>query len=109
MRRFTLNKLSNASGLTMVPIMAKPNAILSSKCVNTWEYWYSLGKELKIMMILPLKNSFYSAIILQSDFEDFSIITTNNSYFKVNLTGSLLINKGHPFSNKKNNPNKNFW
>ena len=36
--------------------------ILKSECVNTWEFLHSLGKKLKEMMILPLKNTFYSAI-----------------------------------------------
>ena len=46
----------------MLPIMAKLSVILKSECVNTWEFLHSLGKELKEMMILPLKNNFYSAI-----------------------------------------------
>ena len=35
---------------------------LRSECANTWEFLHSLGKELKVMMIPPLKNIFYSAI-----------------------------------------------
>ena len=35
---------------------------LRSECANTWELLHSLEKELKVMMILPLKNIFYSAI-----------------------------------------------
>ena len=46
----------------MLPIMAKLSVILKSECANTWEFLQSLGKELKMMMILPLKNIFYSAI-----------------------------------------------
>ena len=46
----------------MLPIMAKLSVILKSECVNSWEFLHSLGKELKVMMILPLKNIFYSAI-----------------------------------------------
>ena len=46
----------------MLPIMAKRNVILRSECVNSWEFLYSLGKELKVMMIWPLKIIFYSAI-----------------------------------------------
>ena len=47
----------------MLPIMAKLNVILKSECVNTWEFLHSLAKELKETMILPLKNTFYSAIM----------------------------------------------
>ena len=46
----------------MLPIMAKLSVIFKSECVNTWEFLHSLGKELKEMMILPLKSTFYSAI-----------------------------------------------
>ena len=46
----------------MLPIMAKLSVILRSECANTWEFLHSLGKELKVMMIPPLKNIFYSAI-----------------------------------------------
>ena len=49
-------------GTAMLPIIAKLNVILMSECVNTWEFLHSLGKELKVMMIPPLKNIFYSAI-----------------------------------------------
>ena len=48
--------------VAMLPIMAKLNVILRSECVNTLEFLRSLGKESKMMMILPLKNTFYSAI-----------------------------------------------
>ena len=34
------------------------------------------------------------------DFEDFSILATNNNDFKVTLMGSLLINRDHPPLNK---------
>ena len=47
---------------TVLPIMAKLSDILKSECVTTWEFPHSLGKELKEMTILPLKNTFYSAI-----------------------------------------------
>ena len=46
----------------MLPIMAKLSVNLKSECENTWEFLHSLGKELKVMMIPPLKNIFYSAI-----------------------------------------------
>ena len=48
--------------VAMLPVMAKLNVILKSDCVNTWKFMHSMGKELKEMMILPLKNTFYSAI-----------------------------------------------
>ena len=34
------------------------------------------------------------------DFEDFSILTTNNNDFKVTLMESFLINRDHPLLNK---------
>ena len=46
----------------MLPIMAKLSVILKSECANTGEFLHSLGKELKVMMIPPLRNIFYSAI-----------------------------------------------
>ena len=48
--------------VAMLPIMKKLNNILRSECVATWEFRHSLEKVLKAMMILPLKNIFYSAI-----------------------------------------------
>ena len=47
---------------TILPIMAKLSVILKSECANTWEFLHSLRKELKVMMVSPLKNIFYSAI-----------------------------------------------
>ena len=46
-------------------ITAKLSVILKSECVNTWEFLHSLGKESKVMTILPLKNIFYSVITHQ--------------------------------------------
>ena len=46
----------------MLPIMATLSVILKSEYANAWEFLHSLGKELKVMMIPPLKNIFYSAI-----------------------------------------------
>ena len=46
----------------MLPIMKNVRVILKSKCVNTWEFLHSLVRGLKVMMIMPLKNIFYSAI-----------------------------------------------
>ena len=42
--------------------MAKLNVIFRSNFVSTLEFLHSLGKELKVMVILPLKTIFYSAI-----------------------------------------------
>ena len=79
--------------------MAKRSVILWSECVNTWEFPYSLGNKLKVIMILPLKYTFYSANHAP-DFEDSSILATNNNDFKVVLTKSLQINRDHPALNK---------
>ena len=48
---------------SMLPIIEKLIVILTSEYVTTWEFLHSLGKELKVMTILPLKNIFYSVII----------------------------------------------
>ena len=54
-RLYVLVLFTNFSAVAaMLPIMAKLNIILRSECVNTWEFLHSLGKELKMMMILPL-------------------------------------------------------
>ena len=74
----------------MLSLMVKLSIILRPECVNTWEYLHSLGKELKIMMILPLKDISHTP-----DFEDFSILATKNN-FKVTLRENLLINRDHP-------------
>ena len=46
----------------VLPIMAKLSVILKWEYVNTWEFLHSLWKELKVMIIPPLKSIFYSAI-----------------------------------------------
>ena len=46
----------------MLLIMAKLSVILRSDFVNTYEFQHSLGKELNVLIILPFKNTFYSAI-----------------------------------------------
>ena len=46
----------------MLPIMAKLSVTLRSEGMNTWEFLQSLEKGLKVMMILPLKKIFHSAI-----------------------------------------------
>ena len=61
-RSYVLALFTNFSEVAaMLPIMAKLSVILKSECANTWEFLHSLGKELKVMMIPPLKNIFYSA------------------------------------------------
>ena len=61
----------------MLPIMEKLKVILKSECVNTWEFWHSLRKELKVVMIFPLKNIFYSAMTyLIWKISQFSLPTT---------------------------------
>ena len=47
----------------MVPVMAKLNIILRLECVITCEFSALTGKRIiKVMMIPPLNNIFYSAI-----------------------------------------------
>ena len=46
----------------MLPFMTKLSIILRLESVSTWEFLHSLGKQLIKMMILSLKNIFYSAI-----------------------------------------------
>ena len=79
----------------MLPIMAKINVILKSECGNTWEFRHSLGKELKVMMILPLKNIFIFAYHA-ADIEDCSFLAGNSNDFKVTSMESLRIDKDHP-------------
>ena len=83
----------------MLPIIKKIRVILKSKCVNTWEFLQSLGRELKVMMIMPLKKIFYSAIthlILK-----ISQFLTNNNDFKVMFMKSFLTYGYHAALNKK--------
>ena len=62
-RFYVLALFTNFSvAAAMLPILAKLNVILRSECVNNWEFLCSLGKESKLMMILPLKSTFYSGI-----------------------------------------------
>ena len=78
----------------MLSIMAILIIILRSERVNTWEFLHPLAKELKVMMILPLKD-----INSTPDFEHFSILTTKNN-FKATLRESLLIIRDNPPLNK---------
>ena len=55
------------------------------------------------MIILPCDDNFKEHLLFCShtlDFEDFSILATNNNDFKVTLMESLLINRDHPPLNK---------
>ena len=62
-RSYILALFTNFSVVAaMLLTIAKLSDILRSECANTWEFLHSLGKELKVMMIPPLKNIFYSAI-----------------------------------------------
>ena len=77
----------------MRPIMAKLSVILRSECVNAWEFLHLLGKVSAIKEHLLFWNH-------TPDFEDFSILTTNNNDFKDTLMESLLTNRDHPSLNK---------
>lgn len=48
--------------LTLV-MNLKLNALLRVECVKPLEFRHSVGKQLKAMTILPLKSTFYSAIV----------------------------------------------
>ena len=78
--------------------MAKLSVILRSECVNTCEFLHSLGRvkgddDSTIKEHLLFCNH-------TPDFEDFSILATNNNDFKVTLMESLFINRDHPPLNK---------
>ena len=98
-RSYVLALFTNFSVVAaMLPIMAKLSVILKSECANTWEFLHSLGR---------VKGDDDSAIKEDllfcnhtPDFEDFSILATNNNDFKVTLIESLLINRDHPPLNK---------
>ena len=81
----------------MLPIMVKVNVILKSECSKAWEFTYSWGEELNYGFStkehLLLCNHW-------PDFEDFSVLDTNNNDIKVTLMESLLINRDHPLLNK---------
>ena len=62
-RFYVLAMFANISAVAeMLPIMTKLSVILKSECVNNWEFLHSLGKEIKVTMILSLKNIFSYAI-----------------------------------------------
>ena len=49
-----------AQNLVLAPCYSM--GTVRSECVNTWVFQHSLGKELKVMIILSLQNIFYFAI-----------------------------------------------
>ena len=82
----------------MLPIMAKLSVILKSECVKNWEFLHSLGRvrgddDSAIKEHLLFCNH-------APDFEDFSILATNNHAFKVMSMESLPTNRDHPPLNK---------
>ena len=83
----------------MLPIMVKVNVILKSECRKAWEFPYSWGEELNWVKSFSTKEH----LLLCNhwpDFEDFSVLDTNNNDIKVTLMESLLINRDHPLLNK---------
>ena len=92
----------------MLPITAKLNyVILSSEC-DTLEFPHSLGKELGDDDSGIKEHLLFCNHV--PDFEDFSILTINNSNFKVTLMESLLIKRDHPplKKNKQSLPFEHF-
>ena len=67
------------------------NGILKSECVKSWKFWHSLGKELTVMTIPPLKIIVYSAItclILKiSQFSSPTKITLNSAVNMNSIVG----------------------
>ena len=82
-RSYILTLITNFSMVVAkLPIMAKLNVILKSEFLNTWEFRHVLGKELKVMMILPIQTTFYSAITgLILKISPFSLTTTTTLKF----------------------------
>ena len=83
----------------MLPIIAKLRIILKLERVDTWEFLHSLGKELKVMIFLPLHNIFYSAVTYLI-LKICRFLQPTTMTFKVALMESLLINRDHPPLNK---------
>ena len=83
----------------MLANMAKLSVILKSECVNTFEFLLLLERELKGDNDSAIKEHhlFHNH---SSGFDDFSILASNNSGFKVPLMESLLINRDHSLLNK---------
>ena len=81
----------------LLPIMAKLSIILKSKCVNTWEFLYT-GRRVKGDDDSAIEEHLFCNHT--PDFEDFSVLATNNNDFKVTLMESILINRDHPPLNK---------
>ena len=80
-RSYVLELFTNFSVVAaMLPVMEKLSVILRSECVNTREFLHSLEKGLKVMMILPLNNTFYSSVThLNLKISQF-LLTNNNDF-----------------------------
>ena len=75
---FQRNQVYFSSSNVSTDNNVKLNIILRSEYVNTWEFLHLLGKELKVMVILSLKNIFYSAITrMILKISQFSLLTTS--------------------------------
>ena len=70
-----------------------------SECANTWEFLHSLRKDLKSDDDSAIKEHLLFCNHTP-EFEDFSILASNNNDFKVKLMENLLINRDHPPFNK---------
>ena len=76
--------------------MAKLSIILKSECANTGNFCTHCEKSCDDDLAIK-KHLFCNDT---PDFEDFSILTTNNNDIKVTLMESLLINRDYPPLNK---------
>ena len=74
---------------------------LRSECANTLEFLHSLGKKVKGDDDSTIKEHLLFCNHAP-DFEDFSILATNNNDFKVRLMESLLINRDNTPLNMNN-------
>ena len=79
--------------------MAELSVTLRSECVNTWEFFALTGKRVKGDDDSAI-NEHLLFCNRAPNFEDFSILATNNNDFKVTLIESLLINRDYPPLNK---------
>ena len=82
----------------MLPVMTKLSAILESECIITLEFLLLSKESERGQRFCHKRTSF----ILQSFifFDDFSVLASNNNYFKVTLMESLLINSDNTLLNK---------
>ena len=82
----------------MLPIMAKLTIILRSECEHLGISALT-GKRVKGDDDSAIKEHLLFCNHTP-DFEDFSILATNNNEFKVTVMETLLINRNHPPLNK---------